>query len=194
MPFFVKIIKFIFEIVRSPLHVILFHLHKNKPIIVADIRRWKEVLDIKRSDTYTLVYLLCFKKPFRNVFYYRLGNWKYLLSIYCPPISSLEIETKEIGGGLFIWHGFSTAIGARYIGKNCMINHQVIIGNNNGYPVILDNVRIHPGAVIYGNITIGNNVTIGANTTVFQDIPDNSTVYPSSCKVMKWKQHDKNSH
>jgi serine O-acetyltransferase len=188
MPIVIKIIKFFFDLFRCSPHVIIFYLHKNKSIIKGDIERWKEVLNIKYPIPLTLIYLLCFKKPFRNVFYYRIGILKYLLNIFCPQISSLEIETKNIGEGLFIWHGFSTAIGAKSIGKNCMINHQVIIGNNNGYPTILDNVRIHPGAIIYGNITIGNNVIIGANTTVFKNIPDNCTVYPASCKIMKWNK------
>jgi serine O-acetyltransferase len=116
------------------------------------------------------------------------------LNIFCRQIPSLIILTPNIGEGLFIWIGFSTAIGAKCIGKNCMINHMVTIGNNNkGYPTILDNVRIHTGAVIMGNITIGNNVIIGANTVVYFNVPDNSTVFSESCRIIKWKSKSDSS-
>lgn len=68
-----------------------------------------------------------------------------------------------------------------------MVNHLVTIGNNSGYPTILDNVRIHPGAVVVGNITIGNNVIIGANATVYKDVPDNCTVFTEHSRIIKWK-------
>jgi serine O-acetyltransferase len=134
-----------------------------------------------------LIYLLAFYKAFRNVFYYRIGSLKYLLNIFCPQISTLIIQTEQIGEGLFIWHGFATGISAKSIGKNCTINQMVAIGNSNGYPIILDNVRIQAGAIIVGDITIGNNSTIGANSTVFTDVPDNCTVFTTPCKIMKWE-------
>jgi serine O-acetyltransferase len=186
MPKVIKIIKFFFELFICTPHLIIFYLHKNKSIIKADIVQWKKVLDIKHPVPITLIYLLSFQKAFRNLFYYRIGFPKYFLNIFCPQESSLLILHQNIGEGLFIWCGFSTIIGAKSIGKNCMINQQVTIGNNNGYPTILDNVRIHPGAIIFGNITIGNNVIIGANTTVYKDVPDNCTVFSESSRIMKW--------
>lgn len=55
---------------------------------------------------------------------------------------------------------------ATEIGKNCRIHVGVNIGNQNGTPVIGDNVYIGPGVKMFGPITIGNNVTIGANAVV----------------------------
>jgi serine O-acetyltransferase len=99
----------------------------------------------------------------------------------------LKIATKDIGEGLYIQNGFASAIGAESIGKNCWINQQVTIGGyNEGYPIILENVKIYSGAVIIGRITIGNNVVIGANATVFSDIPDNCTVFAPPPKIVKW--------
>ena len=40
-------------------------------------------------------------------------------------------------------------------------------------PTIGNNVTIYAGAVIVGNIKIGDNVVIGANSFVNKDIPDN---------------------
>lgn len=63
------------------------------------------------------------------------------------------------------------------IGKNCTIFQNVTIGRSGNYaPVIGDNCFIGAGAVIIGNIKIGNNCKIGANCTVFKDVPDNTTV------------------
>ena len=182
-----KNIKFLFEFIRCFPHLIIFYLHKNNSIIRADIIRWLSILGKTYSVPIGLIYLLAFYKAFRNIFYYRIGVLKYLLNIFCPQISTLIIQTEHIGEGLFIWHGFATGITAKSIGKNCTINHMVAIGNANGYPTILDNVRILAGAIIVGDITIGNNSTIGANATVFSDVPDNSTVFATPSKIMKWK-------
>jgi serine O-acetyltransferase len=105
-------------------------------------------------------------------------------------MSTLYIDTKKIGEGLFIPHGFSSTIGAASIGKNCSINHNVTIGTygKRTRPIILDNVQINAGAVIFGNITIGNNVIIGANATVNTDIPDNCTVFPPPSRIMRWNE------
>ena len=103
-------------------------------------------------------------------------------------MGTLNIVTKDIGESLAIVHGGSSEIGAKSIGKNCIIYQQVTIGGTKeGAPKILDNVTIYAAAVIIGNITIGNNVVIGANATVFRNVPDNSTVIPGTSKIMQWK-------
>ena len=74
------------------------------------------------------------------------------------------------------------------IGKNCIIFHQVTIGNDyrdtKNVPVIGDNVVIYPGAKITGKIKIGNNVKIGANAVVVDDIPDNATVVAPKARMI----------
>ena len=46
-------------------------------------------------------------------------------------------------------------------------------------------VTIYPGAVVIGNIKIGNNVVIGANSVVTKDVPDNTVVAGIPAKVIK---------
>ena len=76
------------------------------------------------------------------------------------------------------------------IGENCVIYHQVTMGQKEygicggGYPEIGDNVIIYTGAKIIGNIKIGNNVIIGANSVVVSDIQDNVTVAGVPAKIV----------
>ena len=96
----------------------------------------------------------------------------------------------QIGEGLYLGH-----LGPRYInqdviiGKNCNINQNVTIGQENrgkrkGTPTIGDEVWIGANAVIVGKITIGNNVLIAPNTFVNFDVPSNSIVIGNPAKII----------
>ncbi len=124
-------------------------------------------------------FLFCMSnyKTFRNVFYYRIGKLQYLLG-YVKGVPTCEIATKNIGGGLFIEHGGSTYINALSIGKNCYINQCCTIGYSDYIhaPVVGDNVSVKVGAVVIGDVKIGNNVVVGANACVVKNVPDNCVV------------------
>ena len=66
--------------------------------------------------------------------------------------------------------------------QNCTVGW-----NHGGCPIIGDNVKLYPGAVVAGPITIGNDVSIGANCVVLHDIPDSSVVYGNPCVVVTKK-------
>lgn len=175
--------------VRLIPHLFIYFFHNKKLIIRADTIRWLNVLKIKMSILSGFIFLLSFYPEFRNVFYLRIGKYKYFLNLICPKLKTLIFSTDRIGEGLFIEHGFSTSVGAKSIGKNCWINQQVTIGDYHlGTPIILDNVSIRSGATIIGNITIGNNVVIGANAIVYTDVPDNCTVFASPSRIIYWKK------
>lgn len=179
-------------------HVILFGLSPNRKRIYADILQWKELrliehfMNWKKSDSLfriicCLIYLILIAKEFRNIFYLRIGYAKCLVAWFTPPLSTLYINMpeKEFSPGIYIEHGFSTILYAKHIGKNCFINQQVTIGSNNGgIPYIGDNVRIGAGAVIIGDIIIGNHYKIGANTTVVKNIPDYATVVSAPSRII----------
>lgn len=102
---------------------------------------------------------------------------------------NLYIYTDDIGGGLFIQHGFSTIINAVSIGRNCSIGQQITIGNNgNDKPIIKDNVIISAGAIVIGKVTIHDNSLIGAGAVVTHDVPQNAVVAGVPAKVIKWKE------
>ena len=87
------------------------------------------------------------------------------------PLESLLLEAEQIGGGLFLQHGFATVVAAKRVGKNCWINQQVTVGyKDNGCPVIGDDAMITCGAKVLGNITVGNGAVIGANAVVIRDV------------------------
>ena len=143
-----------------------------------DLRRWKTVLGKKGTDSQVLSDLLATEKAFRSLFLYRQKKRLYRgwVKLLYPPLDSLYITTPDIGGGLFIQHGFSTYIAAESIGENCWINQQVSIGykDNTRAPIIGADVTITCGAKVLGPITIGDHVIIGANAVVVKDLPSNS--------------------
>ena len=143
-----------------------------------DLHRWKSVLGLKGTDKQVLSRLLATDRAFRSLYLFRLKKRAYRgwVRLLYPPLDSLYIMTADIGGGLFIQHGFSTYIAAQSIGENCWINQQVTIGykDNTRPPIIGNNVTITCGAKVLGPITIGNHVTVGANAVVVKDLPPNS--------------------
>lgn len=143
-----------------------------------DLNRWKSILHIEGSNAQVLEKLLRSDKAFRSLYLYRLHNkfYRRWVRILYPPLESLYIMTPDIGGGLFIQHGFSTYIAAQSIGENCWINQQVSIGykDNTRPPIIGNDVAITCGAKVLGPITIGDHVTVGANAVVVKDLPPNS--------------------
>ena len=96
------------------------------------------------------------------------------------------MQTKVIGGGIYIDHPHYTHLNAEKIGKDFKTKHNVTIGNNRGgIPTIGDNVFVGVGAVVVGKIRIGNNVQIGANAVVTKDVPDNAVVVGNPAYIIR---------
>lgn len=154
-----------------------------------DLNRWKEIGHISGSDYSVLAQLLWTKKEFRNLFIYRNSHrraYRYWIAFWYRPMDTLFIETPEIGGGLFIQHGFATMIAAKSIGENCWINQQVTIGHTGkGCPVIGDNVMVTCGAKVLGDITVGDGAVIGANAVVIRDVEPGAVMGGVPAKKIK---------
>jgi serine O-acetyltransferase len=148
-------------------------LTDQRETILADAARWHEILNTRGMPA------LLRMREFRSLYLYRLrqGNrlaWllgRLLTCIYRPE-ATLHILAKSIGPGLFIQHGFATIITAERIGANCWINQQVTIGfkDRSRAPVLEDEVVVHAGAKVIGDITVGAGCTIGANAVVVRDM------------------------
>lgn len=103
--------------------------------------------------------------------------------------------------GCLIAHPYGITISADEIGADCSIGQNVTIGTSGrtmspgehtkDKPRLGHLVRCYAGAVISGNVSIGNRVVIAANAFVDKDVPDDSIVY--GCNVVKpLKEHHRN--
>lgn len=99
-----------------------------------------------------------------------------------------SIPINVFGPGLSLPHRGNIIINPQTkIGANCRIHVGVNIGaHKDKAPTIGNNVYIGPGAIIFGDITIGDNVTIGANATVNKSFIDNNiTIAGTPAKIIK---------
>ncbi len=119
---------------------------------------------------------------------YRFGRWSrafpvpgirhLLVAISAVVRYIVEIMTgvhispdADIGPGLNVHTPYGVFIGAVKIGKNCVVQHGVVISYSARR--IGDNVYFGPGAKVMGACTVGNNVIVVANSVVLADVPDN---------------------
>lgn len=101
-----------------------------------------------------------------------------------------SIGPNIFGPGLSIPHYGNIVINPNVrIGNNCRIHVGVNIGASGGktsVPRIGDDVYIGPGAILFGDIKIGNNVMIGANSTVTKSFEeDNIVIAGSPAQIIK---------
>jgi serine O-acetyltransferase len=80
----------------------------------------------------------------------------------------------DIGPGLSVHSPYGVFVGPVKIGKNCVVQHGVLISHTTRR--IGDNVYFGPGAKVVGKSTIGNNVVVVANSVVVADVPDDVIV------------------
>lgn len=183
------------EIILFFPQILLFYLASEKETIEKDIRRWIKIFDWEeKSDLINLIRLNARNQEFRNLYYFRISKGNSLARLLMKinkfiykECSSLFIDSScNIGGGLFIQHGFSTIIMAD-MGEDCWVNQQVSIGykDKTGRPKIGNNVRITAGAKVLGNINIGHNVTVGANAVVLKNVADNCVVVGVPAYIVK---------
>lgn len=132
-------------------------------------------------------------RVFRTIFFHRVqtgGRLCWLFGEMCKRIYGVtptcDINTHDIGPGLFIQHGYCTIISPRQVGKNIWVNQGVTIGYTNATetPVIGDNVTIGAGAKVLGDVSVGDNVTVGANAVEIRDVPDNCTVGGAPARII----------
>jgi serine O-acetyltransferase len=84
--------------------------------------------------------------------------------------------TVKLGRRVRIWHRGSLLLGARAIGDDVQIGHNVTFGVADRRlpshkPIIGNRVSIGSGACVLGAVTIGDGCTIGPNSVVVRDLP-----------------------
>jgi len=96
-----------------------------------------------------------------------------------------SIAPNTFGPGLYLVHWGSVVISSEaQIGENARVHSCV---NVSRAPIIGNNVYLGPGAVVVGDISIGDNVSIGANSVVTTSLQDNVTVLGIPARVVKVK-------
>lgn len=100
--------------------------------------------------------------------------------------TGLSIPPGVFGPGLSIAHYGSIVVNSQArVGSFCRIHSATNIGvAGGGTPTIGDRVYIAPGAVLFGNITIGDNVVVGANAVVNRSFRSGVTVAGAPAKVI----------
>lgn len=170
---------------------IIYYLSSNevRMFIDSDIEEMNK--RTKQSSKKGLLWWFIFRKPYRNLFYYRIGRMSRLVSCIIKPYSLFFIRVKNgIGKNAFVLnHPYGTIINAKQIGDNFTICQLTTIGNkvhgrNDLIPTIGNNVSIGANATIIGDITIGDNVIIGAGAVVVKDVPDNSIVVGNPMRII----------
>jgi serine O-acetyltransferase len=132
---------------------------------------------------------------FRTLVHYRIKDLplplRLLLKMIYRPPEHMILAADSIGPGFFIQHGHGMLIGATTIGHHCWINQDVTVGYmDKGNPTLGNNVRIAPGAVILGPITLHDGATIGPNAVVTRDVaPGEVLVGPLAQPVKRKSQN-----
>lgn len=172
-----------------PLYI-LFLINKSKNIY--ELREWENHLHTIRYKNIFLCFIrMCAAfREYRSLLLFRSGSIGYVFSYFVSHLTSVQFitESSKIGKGLILQHAFSTIIFPESMGENCQVWHNVTIGrahNKGRRPRIGNNVKICAGAVLIGDIEIGNCVVIGANSVVTKSIPDNCVVCGNPAKIIK---------
>lgn len=170
---------------------LLFRRSSRRSAIEADLARWSSDLAGSRYQRFREIFSAF--AEFRSLFYYRIGQargakafLRYLARARWPGQVNLYLNTPEIGPGLFILHGFSTILSAKRIGSQCWIHQQTTIGytDPSSAPDIGNQVYIGCGAIILGNIRIGDGSRIGAGAVVLQDVPPGATAVGVPARIL----------
>ena len=146
---------------------------------------------------------------FWAIFWYRFGHFVYrensprilrvplkavhfLGAVFCEAVLQMRLPSSaEIGGGLCISHVGGVILHHRtVIGKNCDLSHQVTVGTaglgRTGVPRIGHDVSIGAGAVLIGDIQVGDGARVAANSLVNRDVPPGATVMGVPAKIVKY--------
>ncbi len=169
----------------------------HKRLIKMDIERYCQLKSFQGGLFVSLNWFLTEDKAFRNLLQHRLKNptrslkcWMHYIiaRMLWKPLDSLYINTFNIGGGLFIQHGFSTIIAAERIGENCRIFQQVTIGyRGKEKPILEDYASVTCGAKVLGGVTMHKNSIAAAGAVVLRDVPENAIVGGVPAKIIKYK-------
>ena len=105
------------------------------------------------------------------------------INVETHKITGCDIHPgAQIGERFFIDHATGVVIGeTTIIGNDVTLYQGVTLGGvstskGKRHPTLGDRIVVGAGAIVLGDIKIGNDVRIGAGSVVVKDVPDNCTV------------------
>lgn len=166
----------------------------NKQRFISDLKRYEKEVPFARIGIFYLCYCLIGKKEYRSVFAYRAHLnplTTKIVMLFVPPLEQIEIITRNIGGGMRLFHKSGCVIRAEKIGTNFTCGQGVTVGFgkysevlHTNLPVIGKNVWIAANATVIGGISIGDNAVIGGGAVVVHDVPENCTVVGNPARII----------
>ncbi|WP_372922191.1 AMP-binding protein [Roseovarius sp.] len=143
---------------------------------------------------------------FWMLFIHRFGNWRMdvrpkllraplsiiykVLNKLAQILFGMKLDyTVKVGRRVKLEHFGGMILGGREIGDDTILRQNTTIGIRStdeirAKPVIGRSVDIGAGAVIVGDITIGDNSIIGANSVVYMNVPPHSVVMGVPGKII----------
>ncbi len=135
------------------------------------------------------------------VWTYRRHHWLYTHGMKGLALLLAKRTRRKLGADIFpsaqigrrfsIDHGIGVVIGATsIIGDDCLIYQGVTLGmtgkhGGKRHPTLGSNVMVGAGAIVLGNITVGDDAKIAAGSVVVHDVPCNVTVAGVPAKVVR---------
>ena len=160
--------------------LLAFPLAENVEKILRDVDRW--LLHQQRPGPPTraaFLELFALHPEFRTLVYHRLrygGPRGRVLAIllhrFYKGERTLHLVCPDIGGGLYLLHGYATIIDAESLGEDCFIGHGVTIGHNehHGRPTLGRSVTVYSGATVIGPVEIGDRAKVATMSLVNRDV------------------------
>ncbi len=154
----------------------------------------------QRPTLFNFIKAMTREHTFRNLFYYRMGPYLSApISWLCPPERTLRIWCPSIGPGAHFEHNYATYLNAESIGSHFYCLQLVTLGTGHhatgsatpessglpDRPTVGNHVRILTGAIVFGNIHIGDHSIIGAGAVVGKDVPPNCTVAGNPARIVR---------
>lgn len=156
-----------------------------------DVRNYINVIYQGDNSIKTYLKLIVLNRDVVEVMRMRGARLFISSNVFGVALCKIFMPKKLIGGGLVLHHPLLTRINCKSIGRDCQIWQMVTIGKSRPSeglthtPKIGNRVKISTGAVVVGNIEIGDDVVIGANCVITKDIPSGYTVIGNPPKVIK---------
>lgn len=145
-----------------------------------------------------------FSVGFKIVRAYRRQHWLYehghrTLALWLAMRSRIRYgadihPAARIGRRFTIDHGIGVVIGGTaIIGDDCLMYQGATLGmtgkhGGKRHPTLGDHVLVGAGAILLGEISVGDGARVGAGSVVVDDVPANVTVVGNPARVVRTRE------